>query len=328
MENIVWLAHGGPGSGRYPKGSGKNPRGAYRTLKRISKKTYRTKPDYDYEKMKKYLSNDQKKSLNKTKSDYLKLDRKITDYRTGDYLKGTSKKDIKEHIKKWNDHQKNAEKIANEILDKYGDKKIKVALAATWNGKRWVKNVFESKSKDRLKFILSTLSHGGAGSGWFAEDGHVPGSQGGSVTTKKKKKKRKISGVTDSPLKGKSKIVDTDKKDESRKGPTAKDIENFGKKVSDVNNATRTISSNVETVYRHIRNTKSKKNRANSLTDDELRAAINRIQLEQRYNELTAPQKSNGYEKTMAALAIIGSAATIAGTGITIASGIKKLRQK
>lgn len=156
MNNITWLAHGGPGSGRYPKGSGKNPRGAYRTLKRISKKTYRTKPDYDYEKMKKYLSNDQKKSLNKTKSDYLKLDRKITDYRTGDYLKGTSKKDIKEHIKKWNDHQKNAEKIANEILDKYGDKKIKVALAATWNGKRWVKNVFESKSKDRLKFILSS----------------------------------------------------------------------------------------------------------------------------------------------------------------------------
>lgn len=26
MNNIVWLAHGGPGSGRYPKGSGKNPR--------------------------------------------------------------------------------------------------------------------------------------------------------------------------------------------------------------------------------------------------------------------------------------------------------------
>lgn len=152
--------------------------------------------------------------------------------------------------------------------------------------------------------------------------------KGGSVTTKKSKKKRKISGVKDSPLKGKAKIVDTDKKDESKKGPTAKDIENFGKKVSDVNNATRTISSNVETIYRHIRNTKSKKNRANSLTDDELRAAINRIQLEQRYNELTAPQKSNGYEKTMAALAIIGSAATIAGTGITIASGIKKLRQK
>lgn len=213
---------------------------------------------------------------------------------------------------------------------------------------------------------ITWLSHGGAGSGWFAEDGHVPGSQGGSVT--KKKKKRKISGVTDSPLKGKAKIVDTDKKDESKKGPTVKgkknransltddelraavnriqleqrynkltaskkgptseDIENFGKKVSDVNNATRTISSNVETIYRHIRNAKGKKNRANSLTDDELRVAINRIQLEQRYNELTAPQKSSGYEKTMAALAIIGSAATIAGTGITIASGIKKLRQK
>lgn len=171
------------------------------------------------------------------------------------------------------------------------------------------------------------LAHKKGLKGWFREDGHVEGSQGGSIHKKKSKKKRKISGVAETE--GTFKETDRSSKDESKKGPTAKDIENFGKKVSDVQNATRTVSNNVETIYKHIRNTKhGKKNRASGLTDDELRAAINRIQLEQRYNELTAPQKSNGYEKTMAALAIIGSAATIAGTGITIASGIKKLRNK
>lgn len=173
---------------------------------------------------------------------------------------------------------------------------------------------------------ITWLSHGGPGSGRYPEgSGDRPYQHRGFSF---RRKKRTVRGVTDSPLKGKSKVTSVDKKDESKKGPTAKDIENFGKKVSDVNNATRTLGSNVEIIYRHIRNSKKKKNRASGLTDDELRTAINRIQMEQRYNELTASKKSSGYEKTMAALAIIGSAATIAGTGITIASGIKKLRQK
>ena len=30
MNDIVWLSHGGPGSGRYPKGSGENPRSEIR----------------------------------------------------------------------------------------------------------------------------------------------------------------------------------------------------------------------------------------------------------------------------------------------------------
>lgn len=37
MENIVWLAHGGPGSGRYPKGSGKNPRGVRKSIRGLNK---------------------------------------------------------------------------------------------------------------------------------------------------------------------------------------------------------------------------------------------------------------------------------------------------
>lgn len=38
MNEIVWLSHGWPGSGRYPKGSGENPRGEIRKKLRESNK--------------------------------------------------------------------------------------------------------------------------------------------------------------------------------------------------------------------------------------------------------------------------------------------------
>jgi hypothetical protein len=38
MNEITWLSHGGPGSGRYPKGSGKNPRSEIRKKIRASNK--------------------------------------------------------------------------------------------------------------------------------------------------------------------------------------------------------------------------------------------------------------------------------------------------
>ena len=38
MSEITWLSHGGPGSGRYPKGSGKNPRSEIRKKIRASNK--------------------------------------------------------------------------------------------------------------------------------------------------------------------------------------------------------------------------------------------------------------------------------------------------
>ena len=38
MNEIAWLSHGGPGSGRYPKGSGKNPRSEIRKKIRASNK--------------------------------------------------------------------------------------------------------------------------------------------------------------------------------------------------------------------------------------------------------------------------------------------------
>ena len=41
MNEIVWLSHGGPGSGRYPKGSGENPRSEIRKKNKIMEKRIR-----------------------------------------------------------------------------------------------------------------------------------------------------------------------------------------------------------------------------------------------------------------------------------------------
>lgn len=51
MENIVWLAHGGPGSGRYPKGSGKKYekkqlKKKVKTLNKVEKERARTYSQY------------------------------------------------------------------------------------------------------------------------------------------------------------------------------------------------------------------------------------------------------------------------------------------
>lgn len=54
MNEIVWLSHGGPGSGRYPKGSGKNPRSGKNIINKeriinISKKIkMKDRPHTDY----------------------------------------------------------------------------------------------------------------------------------------------------------------------------------------------------------------------------------------------------------------------------------------
>ena len=41
MNDIIWLSHGGPGSGRYPKGSGEHPRGAIRSANKLRRKNAR-----------------------------------------------------------------------------------------------------------------------------------------------------------------------------------------------------------------------------------------------------------------------------------------------
>lgn len=154
MSNFNWLSHGGPGSGRYPKGSGKNPRKAYKTLKRVSKRGAFVTMENQYKKISKYLSPEQKQSLNNTKNNYLKIDRRITNYETGEYLKGTSAKDIKKHQESIRLHGENAKKIAEDVLGKYGNRSIKVSDYAEWKRNKWVAKYINEKANEQLAYIL------------------------------------------------------------------------------------------------------------------------------------------------------------------------------
>lgn len=110
------------------------------------------------------------------------------------------------------------------------------------------------------------------------------------------------------------------------------------KKISNLKNASQTfsnvsrlsdnVSSEFTKAYKTLHESKYKHdNRAEGLSDDELRYLINRVQLEQRYNELTMPPKSKGYDRVMSALNMFGTAASVTATGVSVVAGIKELKR-
>lgn len=94
---------------------------------------------------------------------------------------------------------------------------------------------------------------------------------------------------------------------------------------------TKEISNGVDKAWNSLHNVKyaneDRSKNVRGLTNDELRKTIERIKLDQEYNKITMPPKSKGYDRTMAALAVLGSVATVTATGLSIASGIKQLKR-
>lgn len=158
MNEIIWLAHGGPGSGRYPKGSGKNPKGVYKTLKKSIRKDKGVFINYDKlgSKMKKSLNEDQKHRLNESEKNLNKqteVYRKRVNRMYDKYNKRAKSTDLIERdyeiwdmigkdrsldafsLKISNLHSEHSEltdSIAKEILGKYGNKKIKDKRLLGW----------------------------------------------------------------------------------------------------------------------------------------------------------------------------------------------------
>ena len=90
-----------------------------------------------------------------------------------------------------------------------------------------------------------------------------------------------------------------------------------------------TVSKGVSNAWEALHNAKyrneDRSKNVRELSNAELRNAIERIKLDQEYNSLTMPQKSKGYDRTMAALSLIGTAATVTATGLSIAAGVKAI---
>lgn len=92
------------------------------------------------------------------------------------------------------------------------------------------------------------------------------------------------------------------------------------------------VSDGISKAWDNLHNSKYKgedrSKDVRGLSNEELRRVIERIELDQKYNKLTMPPKSKGYDKTMAALAVLGSIATVTATGLSIAAGVKQLAGK
>lgn len=75
-------------------------------------------------------------------------------------------------------------------------------------------------------------------------------------------------------------------------------------------------------------NHKSSKSKSNlrDLSDDDVKKAIARLQLEQQYKELSAKQVSRGMQNTKDILSIIGSTVAITSSAVGIVSAISKLQ--
>ena len=92
------------------------------------------------------------------------------------------------------------------------------------------------------------------------------------------------------------------------------------------------VSNGVSSAWNDLHNAKyrnkDRSKKVKDLSNAELQNVIARIKLEQEYNRITMPQKRSGYDKTMAALSVIGTAATVTATGLSIAAGVKALRRQ
>lgn len=92
------------------------------------------------------------------------------------------------------------------------------------------------------------------------------------------------------------------------------------------------VSKGVSNAWEALHNAKyrneDRSKNVQELSNAELRNTIERIKLDQEYNRITMPQKSKGYDRTMAALSVIGTAVTVTATGLSIAAGVKALRRQ
>lgn len=107
----------------------------------------------------------------------------------------------------------------------------------------------------------------------------------------------------------------------------------------DLNRTKRYLDANSELIKKasdieRETSPKSSKRRMDlsSMTDDDLRRAISREQLERQYNDLftktDSPKVSKGREFVRNALDVAGSVVTVGSTAVTIALAIKDLTEK
>lgn len=128
------------------------------------------------------------------------------------------------------------------------------------------------------------------------------------------------------------KMQEIEEKEETKKKKDSQQLHSSSNEFRIASKSIGDLSSGFDKAYTHLHTAKNEKKdrskKVESLSNEELRRVIERIKLNEEYNRVTSKKKSKGYHRTMAALALLGSAATVTATGLSIASGIKRLREE
>lgn len=109
-------------------------------------------------------------------------------------------------------------------------------------------------------------------------------------------------------------------KDKENISPAEKTAKETGKIISDAQNIIREIKS--------IKKEKGINDTAKQMTDSELREAINRLNMEKQYSNLTSKDTSIGLDYISTILGIAGSIVAIGASSSAIASTIYTIKSK
>lgn len=150
----------------------------------------------------------------------------------------------------------------------------------------------------------------------------------GTLTEEGKKRYSKATEDIETYNKYRKAVSDKEAAEQVSSAELAKASGHFKGASSTIDNVSNGIGKAWDNLHNAKYGHEDRSKEVSSLTNAELKQAIERIKLNQEYNKITMPSKTKGYDKTMAALAVLGSMATVTATGLSIAAGVKSLRKK
>lgn len=185
-------------------------------------------------------------------------------------------------------------------------------------------------------YDITWLSHGGPGSHRYPPgSGDRPWQHVSGLRRLRRKNRKKVSDFKETKNEKEQKQETKERVEQTeneKKEVSSTDLAKAANYVNKASQGTDNLSRGVDKAWTSIHDAKYKNEdrskNVRGLSNEELRRVVERIRLDQQYNELTMPPKSKGYDRAMAALAILGSAATVTATGISIAASIKALKGK
>ncbi len=101
-----------------------------------------------------------------------------------------------------------------------------------------------------------------------------------------------------------------------------------GKNVLNSGSSIARESGNISKKIKTNKTTSKAEKELSDMSDEELKAAVKRMNMEQQYVELSNKQVSRGRIDVQSSLEIAGSALTIAGSALSIAIAIDQLKHK